>query len=138
MNVDEALERFGLTPDDQSLKTIKEMLIEETRKESQCQGLGDTELMKLCSIQLFSKGFVEDSLLIWQAKTASMDADCSIDIQLLCGAGLDETKAFLANIHSSSAISALNRIRLCEENGDFEGFSVRDYLDFYRSYYFEE
>jgi hypothetical protein len=138
MNTDGSLQRSGLTSDDQSLKIISEILIEETRKESQGQGEGDTELMKLCCVQLFSKGSVEDSLLIWQAKTASMDADCSIDIQLLCGAGLDETKAFLANIHSSSATSALNRIRLCEENADFEGFSVRDYLDFYRSYYFEE
>src|SRR5262245_29841010 len=34
--------------------------------------------MSLCSVQLFSKGAVEDSLLIWRAKTASMDADCSI------------------------------------------------------------
>lgn len=138
MNVDEALGQYGLTPDDQSLKIVREILIEETRKESQRQGQGDTELMKLCCVQIFSKGSVEDSLLIWQAKTASMDADCSIDIQLLCGAGLEETKAFLTNIHSSPATSALNRIRLCQENGDFEGFSVRDYLDFYRSYYFEE
>jgi len=62
----------------------------------------------------------------------------SSDIQLLCGAGLNETKAFLANILSSPATSALNRIGLCEENGDFEGFSVRGRLDVYRSYYFEE
>jgi hypothetical protein len=44
--------------------------------------------------------------LIGEAKTASMDADCSIDIQLLCGAGLDETKALLAKIHPQSATSA--------------------------------
>jgi len=138
LNVDEALDRFGLSPDDQSIEVVREMLIEEARKESQSQGQSDTELMKLCCVQLFSRGSAEDSLLIWQAKTASMDADCSIDIQLMCGAGLDETKAFLANIHSQSATSALNRIRLCEESGDFERFSVRDYLGFYRSYYFGE
>jgi len=59
----------------------------EAGKERRAQGDGDTELMKLCCVQLFNAGAVGDALAIWRAKTASWDAHCSIDVQLLCGAG---------------------------------------------------
>ncbi|MFJ7048809.1 hypothetical protein ACIQVC_36210 [Streptomyces sp. NPDC101112] len=39
--------------------------------------------MKPCCVQLFNAGSLDDVLLIWKAKSASMDADGSIDIQLL-------------------------------------------------------
>jgi hypothetical protein len=44
--------------------------------------------MKLCCVQLFNAGFLTDVLLVWQPKESSWDAHCSIDVHLLCGAGL--------------------------------------------------
>lgn len=61
------------------------------------QGGGDTELMKLRCVQLFNVGSLDDLPLIWQAKSASMYADCSIDTQLLCGSRLARTKGFLSS-----------------------------------------
>jgi hypothetical protein len=61
------------------------------------QGDGDTALTKLCCVQLFNAGVLDDVLLIWQAKEASWDAHNAIDVQLLGGAGLKETKAYLGD-----------------------------------------
>jgi hypothetical protein len=80
-------------------------------------------------------GNVEDALLIWQAKQSSFDAACYIDIQLLCGAGLTETKDALSKNTSPEAKEALAWIIECETAGDFDDFSVENYLDFYRRYY---
>jgi hypothetical protein len=60
--------------------------------ERRSQGDGDTALTKLCCVQLFNAGVLDDVLLIWQAKEASWDAHNAIDVQLLRGAGLKETK----------------------------------------------
>ena len=48
--------------------------------------------MKLCCVQLFNAGGLRDVAMIWHAKTSSWDAHCSIDVQLLCAAGLGERK----------------------------------------------
>jgi hypothetical protein len=137
VNIRQSIERFGLIPTDDALSQIRDLLAEETAKEAHEQGAGNTEFMKLCCIQLFSKAQLSDVLLIWNAKTASMDADCSIDIQLLCGAGLEETKAYLKGIESQAARAALSRILKCEASGDFDGFSVEKQMGYYQAY-FEE
>jgi hypothetical protein len=41
--------------------------------------------MKLCCVQLFNAGDLDDVLRVWAAKRASFDVGCSIDVQLLCG-----------------------------------------------------
>jgi hypothetical protein len=64
-----------------------------------------------------------------------LDAACSIDVQLLCGQGLAETKAYLANLRTSEAEAALQRLLECEEAGGFEGFSVEEYSAQYVDYY---
>ncbi len=111
--------------------------MDETALESRRQGAGNTELMKLCCVQLFSAGLPEDVLLIWNAKTASMDADGSIDVRLLCGAGLNETKAYLEESMEGAAQAALSRIVLCERASDFSDFSVEKLVLSYRDYYSE-
>jgi hypothetical protein len=88
-----------------------------------------------CS-QLFSLGRVEDSLLIYKAKRSSFDAACYLDIQLICGAGFDETKDFLARQNTPRAIEALDYLLSCEKAGDFDGFSVESQNEEHRRYYF--
>jgi hypothetical protein len=107
MDEDESLRRYGLGPSGRELAAVRALLEAEAGRERRAQGDGDTELMKLCCVQLFNAGEVGDALAIWGAKTASFDAACSIDVQLLCGAGLDETKAFLSGQRSEQARAAL-------------------------------
>ncbi len=95
MNEDEILRRYGLHPVAEHLDQIRDLLTAQTELERQSQGYGDTEVMKLCCVQLFNAGVMSDVLTIWRAKSSSWDASCSIDVQLLCGGGLAETKAYL-------------------------------------------
>lgn len=132
MTEDESLRRYGLRPSAADLPHIREMLLAEAALDQQD---ADTELMKLCSFQLFDAGQLDDVLVIWHAKEASFDAHCSIDVQLLCGAGLDATKAYLKAHSSADAASALHYLRECEAAGDFDGFSVAEQTRWRAEYY---
>ncbi|MFJ9583059.1 hypothetical protein [Streptomyces acidicola] len=126
---------LGLHPVGASLDEVRGLLTVQVRQEQEAQGYGDTELMKLCCVQLFNAGSLEDVLLIWQAKSASMDADCSIDVQLLCGSGLAQTKAYLSCLCLPEADAALQRLAQCEAAGDFEDFSAETYSALHAAYY---
>ncbi|MDT3444870.1 MULTISPECIES: hypothetical protein [unclassified Pseudofrankia] len=86
------VQRYGLRPVATDLGEVREMVRAET-------ALGwdaDVELMRVGCVQLFNAGALADVLTVWRAKEANFDAHCSIEIQLLCGAGLDEAKTHLA------------------------------------------
>ncbi|MGC4744318.1 hypothetical protein ACLQ28_01450 [Micromonospora sp. DT201] len=121
MNVDESLDRYGLHPKTADLVHIRDILKAEADLDQSDQ---DTELMNLCCLQLFNAGQLSDVLPIWLAKESSWDAHCSIDIQLLCGAGLGATKAHLEAQSSEDAVDALRYLLECEAAGDFANFSV--------------
>jgi hypothetical protein len=135
VNEDESLRRYGLSPAAGDLDEVREILAVQTTRERRHQGDGDTELMKLCCVQLFNTGFLADALLIWHAKESSWDAHCSIDVQLLCAAGLEETVAYLTADGSPAAAAALEYLRQCEASGDFAGFSVEEQSRWYSRYY---
>jgi hypothetical protein len=135
MTDDESLARFGLMPPLDALPAIRDLLVAETSKERNQQGTGDTDLIRLCCVQLFSAGELEDTLLIWSAKKASFDLGCGIDVQLLCGAGVNATKEYLSSRSTAEALAALAYIDKCLQSGDFEDFTPESWLQFYRSYY---
>lgn len=135
MTEDEHLAAYGLRPRAADLPAVRGVLAAEAARESDAQGEGDTELMKLCCVQLFNSGELADTLLIWRAKSASFDAASSIDIQLLCGSGLEETKAYLAGEGSADAQTALRRLTECEAAGDFASFSAGEYASWWSRYY---
>ena len=135
MDEDEGLRRFGLHPAGDDLGQVRDLLATRSARERQRQGDGDTELMKLCCVQLFNAGSLADALLIWAARESSFDAHCSIDVQLLCGAGLQATIAYLAAERSPVASAALDYLRRCEEAGDFAGFSIENQSRWYSTYY---
>ena len=131
MNEDEILDKYGLRPTGRRLDEIRSLL-------KQLTSLGpdaDTLAMKLYCVQLFNGGSVFDVLLIWRAKESSWDAHCSVDVQLLCGAGLEATKAYLADRSASDAREALGYLAGCESSGDFDGFSVASQSAWYDRYY---
>lgn len=129
MDEDENLERFGLHPPAGELPEILAILASQADLDQDEQ---DTALMRLCCVQLFNAGRLDDVLAIWQAKESSWDAHCSLDVQLLCGAGLEATKAHLATADPE----ALRYLTECEESGDFTNFTVesqsRSWAEYYR------
>ncbi|GAA3037483.1 hypothetical protein GCM10020229_81060 [Kitasatospora albolonga] len=135
MDDEQSFHRYGLRPVGADLDEIRSVLREHTRLERQSQGYGDTELMKLCCVQLFNSGGIDDVLLVWSAKRASFDAGCSIDIELLLGHGLDATKEYLSAHPEPSAAEALDRLSKLEADGAFEGFSVEERSALYDMYY---
>jgi hypothetical protein len=131
MDEDEVIRRFGFPPRPADLPELRRQLVESARLES--AGNGDTLVMKALSVLLFAAGHPEDSLLIWRAKNASFDASCSLDVQLLCGAGFDATLRFLHAVDSDEARAALAYIRKCDATGDFKTLS--EMASVYRRYY---
>lgn len=134
MNVGESLRRFGLVPTDEALPEIRRLLAQEAAAERSGKGR-EEDLALLCCVQLFSRGLLEDVLRIWDAKSAGFDLGSYLDIQFLCGAGLDETKRFLRSSATPAATAALRRIEECEDAGDFDGFSPAAHLATWRDYF---
>lgn len=135
MTDDECLREFGLSPGPESAPAIRRLLAAETTKERDQPGDGDGELMKLNCVQLFSLADPSDVLVIWRAKQSSFDKAAYIDVQLLCGTGVSETKRHLTQVDSDEALAALTRIEECEAAGDFEDFTPAIWLEQYRRYY---
>ena len=133
--VDECLKLFGLRPTNEQAGVVAKLLEEQTTLETAAQGAGDTQLMRLLCAQLINTRAVVHSLRVWVAKSASMDADGSIDIQLLCGAGLPETERFLRD---SGEFVALAPIEESVKAGTFDRFSVDDYAAFLDRYYSDD
>jgi hypothetical protein len=132
--IDKQLEKYSLTPEPKYAAEIREIIYQELNN----QDREDNEILKLCCIQLFSIGNVEDSLLIWRAKESSFDASCYIDIQLTCGAGFEETKDFLSKQNTPNTEKIFNYLLMCEKAGDFDAFSVESQIREYRQYFYGE
>ena len=132
-SVDDAIQRYGLPPAVEHRTAILAELEAEIAKEADEEG--DQFLMRLLCAQLFCIGNVEDSLAVWAAKSCNFDTHCGIDVQLACGAGLDETKTFLAGQSSELAADALTYISECQETGDFDNFSREYWVNEHRRFY---
>ena len=131
MDENELLVRFGLVPIEADLAEVRrliEALIADDRRDS-------NEPLKILCIQLFSAGNPADALLIYKAKSSSFDAGCYIDIQLVCGAGLEATKAFLRGSSEAKAKELLALLQNISSAGDFDDFTPEKQLNFYRHHY---
>ena len=85
--VNEHLSAFGLRPSKKDLPAIRAVLAGEAARESAAydegghadiDAGGDTELMKLCCVQLFNCGGLADTLLIWRAKEHCLWLRCTM------------------------------------------------------------
>lgn len=130
--VEAQLEKYTLNPNPKFAEEIREIIHQEIADENR----EDNEILKLSCAQLFAIGQVEDSLLIWRAKQSDFDAACYLDIQLLCGAGLEQTKAFLSNQDTPEAKEALKYLLECEEAGDFDEFTVESQDQEHHRYFY--
>jgi hypothetical protein len=134
MTVDESLKLHGFVPDDATLPAIRKMLADEAANE-RAGNPREEDLALLCCVQLFSRGLMEDVLRIWEAKCSGMDLGGYLDVEFLCGAGLNETKRFLAEQPSQEAAQALAYINEWQVGGQFDDFSPQEHLEHYRRYF---
>jgi hypothetical protein len=127
----EALERYGLPPAMSDLPAIRALLIEEIER---CRAnRGNEPLLRLYCLMLFSRGDMNDALPIWRAKMSNFDAGFGIDIQFVCGAGYDQTKAFLATSTLQDAKEALDYLE--NRRADFQGWTPLGHLAYWKGYY---
>ena len=131
MDENELLARYGLVPAAADLPEIRGIIQSLTTDDTR----DSNEPLKLLCIQLFSAGIPSDALLIYKAKMSSFDAGCYIDIQLVCGAGLEATKAFLRESREPEANELLSVLQDGNSVSDFDGFTPEGHLDSYRRYY---
>lgn len=131
MDEHELLARFGLTPVADDLHEIRHFIqvaIANTNRDSNGP-------LKLLCVQLFTAGILSDALLIYKAKMSSFDAACYIDVQFICGAGLEATEGFLRSSGDPEAKALLTELQDCKHVGDFDGFTPQQLLASYRRYY---
>jgi hypothetical protein len=133
MTYEQALQTFGLPASPVYREQIRRLLVEETERARRSDY--SEEMLRTLCIQLFSLGVAEDALLIWDAKRSNFDAGCGLDIQFLCGAGLQATKDFLAASSAPTAAKALSYLTDCEKTGDFVGFSPAAWVARYCEYF---
>jgi hypothetical protein len=128
---DEILNFYGLDPEHKHLEDIRSLLIYEINNPN----AEDNEYMKTLCILLFILGYVEDTLLIWEAKRKNFEAGIYIEVQLLCGAGLEQTKRYLQKVNTLNASDQLKYLEKSEIKNDFVDFTRESVIKFYKRYY---
>lgn len=119
-----------MEPDEINREGLRKLLHQEMENRNS----EDKEILKLLCIMLFCIGNVEDTELIWQAKRKNQDTSSYIDVQLLCGAGYEETLFYLENMDGEQANKELLYLRQCEPY-DFVDFSKVEWVSNYKRYY---
>jgi hypothetical protein len=133
MTYADILQKFGLPASPTHRDEIRRLLAQEIERER--NGGSGEEMLRILCLQLFSLGAAEDSLLIWDAKQSSFDAGCSLDVQFLCGPGLDATRQYLTKLNTESAHAALEYLGKSVESGDFDGWTPQETIADYRRYF---
>ncbi|MBD8840132.1 MULTISPECIES: hypothetical protein [Paenibacillus] len=130
MNEEEMLQLYGVEPDEVHREAIRQLLQQEIENRKS----ENNEVLRLLCIMLFCIGNVEDTTLIWQAKQKNQDTSSYIDVQLLCGAGYEETLFYLEKMDGEQAHEELLYLRHCEPY-DFVDFSKAEWVSNYKRYY---
>lgn len=138
LNGDQFLDIYGIVPASHQLDEVRRLLQEQIRLEQEAQGNSDFEVLRMCAVALFNAAIPSDTPLIWKAKQSSMDASVGLEVQLLCGAGLQATKSYLKDTCAEPcAGDILEYLEHCEQNGDFDGFDVVSFRQELEAYYSE-
>ncbi|MCG5445750.1 hypothetical protein NIE79_004271 [Micromonospora sp. NIE79] len=135
-DAEEHLAAYGLRVSADQIPIVRNLLVREIRHETDTYaGLGtvpgNTELMRICAIQLWHAGAVEDVLLVNRARGTSMDATGAVDVELMLGAGVFRTKEYLVTLGTEEARKILDEIAWVEESydaGHYAAFLDRYYL----------
>ncbi|MET7866496.1 hypothetical protein [Micromonospora taraxaci] len=133
-DADEYLAAHGLRVDAGRVPVVRDILIRETRHEADFYAgtgtvPGNTQLMRICAVQLWHAGAVEDALLVSRARGTSMDATGAIDAELMLGAGVARTQEYVGALHTDEAREILDEIAWVRESYDAGRYAA--FLDEY-------
>ena len=81
--------------------------------------------IQTCVEMLYQFEQLEDSLLIWKAKTTNFDTSIAVDVEGMLGAGLDNTIRFLKEQGTQEALDALVYIERRSQSGAFANLDQR-------------
>lgn len=84
---------------------------------------------RLCGLLLYKIGNVEDSVLLWQVKELDFDTACGLEVQMLTGAGVDETISYLRSLGNESTLKAAELIEANRDN------FPKDFVDVWETYF---
>ncbi|MGD0032940.1 hypothetical protein SLT67_16370 [Paenibacillus illinoisensis] len=127
MNEEKALQEFGLEPGSRDRERIRTLL----QLEIDNPNVMDNDYLRILCVLLFAIGHVEDTQLIWQAKRKNQDTGSYVDVQLLCGAGFEDTITYLEQLGGQLAEEQLQYLRQCEPY-DFVDFSREEWIARYK------
>ncbi|MFK0522090.1 hypothetical protein ACINKY_07730 [Paenibacillus illinoisensis] len=130
MNEEKALQEFSLEPGSRDRERIRTLLQQEIDNSNAV----DNDYLRILCVMLFAIGQVEDTQLIWQAKRKNQDTRSYVDVQLLCGAGFEETIIYLEQLGEQQAEEQLQYLKQCELY-DFVDFSKEEWIAQYKQYY---
>jgi len=106
------------------------------RLDIQSHGGGDwgmSDYIRLSAFLLYKIANVEDVPLLWEAKRANFDTFCGLDIQLLVGAGVDNTLGYLRDVDDEDSLAAAKYIEDCRKTGDFN--HIHKYAEEWNRYF---
>lgn len=134
-DADQHLATYGLHVAPDQVPIVRDVLMRETRREADTYAgrgtiPGNTQLMRICAVQLWHAGAVEDVLLVHRARRSSMDATGAVDAELMLGAGVARTKAYLATLATDEARQILEEIAWVEDS-----YAADRYAAFLDTYY---
>ena len=84
---------------------------------------------RLCGLLLYKIGNVEDSVLLWQVKELDFDTAAGLEVQMLTGAGVDETIAYLKSLNTKFTSDAAHLIEVNRNN------FPEDFVDVWETYF---
>ncbi len=133
-DADRYLSTYGLRVGTEMLPTVRATLIRETRHEADTYAgrdsvPGNTSLMRICAVQLWHGGAVEDALLVHRARRTSMDATGAVDAELMLGAGVARTTEYLTALDITEALDAVAGVAEFYDAGRFAAYLD----DYYRA-----
>jgi hypothetical protein len=94
------------------------------------------ENIYFCGLLLYEIGDVRDAPALWAAKETDFDTHCGFDVQMLVGAGTDETIDYLRKRGGREDIAAADYIAQCQATGDFD--DLTGWRKFARQYHLGE
>lgn len=133
MTDDDAIRQYGLPSFAEHRPAILTALEAQLKLEENEEG--DHDLIKCLVVQLLSIGNVEDSLIIWRAKSTNFDLMCGLDVQFICGAGIEQTRNYLAQTDTDESHDALKYLDECIDSGDFKNWTPAKWIAYYRYYF---
>ena len=124
------IKKYGIIPNLKSRDELKRLLEYEIENYQE----GSSEYLRVLCGMLFCIGYVEDSILIWEAKRINFDVGCMIDMDFIFGAGIEETFNFIKGNKELQKMGEF--LEGYRQNYDFDKQDIiKNFAEYYTSYF---